>query len=311
MDKKIFENLSKPQLEEGFKKCVSNAKANFNSAEASAGIGNYGQANSLMILSAEELVKSFLFIAKLMNVSFGDIPIKEYFSSHKTKHQTAKSLYHLIKFQNEAFVETVKSFTNNISKYISLNDEGVEFNKDKFMADGILEIERQTIFKRVYADKKQVNQELSWWDNANDMKNAGLYADYRNNWKVPEMITSTEYNQSKNIVSDILSFVSIIELINFDTIGILQNIPKNVTILKNIAPNGIDCDIVTLTEVPMIDGSGIEHQVEYQDFDFLEKNLIGQVSLIDGQLDITDGKGYISVKGMKLLCNWIEENLED
>ena len=78
--------------------------------------------------------------------------------------------------------------------------------------------------------------------------------------------------------------------------------------IYNTAPNGLKTDILTLTEVPNVDGSDIELKIEFQVFEFMDKEKVGHVSLIDGIVWFTGGT--MTHTGMRLLSDWLVENIE-
>ncbi|MFA5297604.1 MAG: hypothetical protein WC389_05285 [Lutibacter sp.] len=91
---------------------------------------------------------------------------------------------------------------------------------------------------------------------------------------------------------------------------------KPITILSNIAPNGLKIDIVKIKEIPNIDNSGIEYELYFKDHDFDKEYIrFGTCDLIMGNIrfDKIDHKASylgISYNAMELLTNWINENLE-
>ncbi|MGZ2368152.1 hypothetical protein ACXR6G_00015 [Ancylomarina sp. YFZ004] len=92
---------------------------------------------------------------------------------------------------------------------------------------------------------------------------------------------------------------------------------KKLTELYNIAPNGSKVDTITLSEVPNIDNSGVEYEMIYKESeDFGEKTKFGHCELIGGRImfDKVDKDAKllgIDYKAMKLLVNWVEENIVD
>lgn len=91
---------------------------------------------------------------------------------------------------------------------------------------------------------------------------------------------------------------------------------KPVTILSNIAPNGMKIDIVKIKEVPNPDNSGIEYELYYRGNEFEKKEIrFGSCDLILGNIrfDKVDNKAsYLGIThdAMLLLTSWINENLE-
>ncbi|UBM61304.1 hypothetical protein LA303_07690 [Candidatus Sulfidibacterium hydrothermale] len=92
---------------------------------------------------------------------------------------------------------------------------------------------------------------------------------------------------------------------------------KQITELYNIAPNGLKVDMVTLREVPNIDNSGVKYELTYKDCeDYGDKMKFGHCELVGGRImfDKIDKNAQIlgiDYKAIKLLVNWIEENIED
>ena len=84
--------------------------------------------------------------------------------------------------------------------------------------------------------------------------------------------------------------------------------------LHDVAPNGLRTNIITLTEVPNADKSGVKYLIEYQEYDMEGKFKVGRCDLTLGgawfqEYDKSHYSG-VSYKGLKLLAKWIEENLE-
>lgn len=88
------------------------------------------------------------------------------------------------------------------------------------------------------------------------------------------------------------------------------------TRLFNIAPNGLKVDVVYLTPIPNVDGSGTDYRIEYvADFTGTERVCIGHCDLIMGNLRFDnvgeDAKWLgVSHKAVQLLVDWIDRNME-
>jgi hypothetical protein len=84
--------------------------------------------------------------------------------------------------------------------------------------------------------------------------------------------------------------------------------------LNNVTPNGSEADIINLKEIPSSGKYGSEFKIYYQRLYFMEKYFFGKVCLIDGMITFYDEKGNeiseMSHKGIKLLYDWIEKNME-
>lgn len=83
--------------------------------------------------------------------------------------------------------------------------------------------------------------------------------------------------------------------------------------LFNIAPNGMKTEYLILTKFLNIDGSDFDYKVEYIDtFEENHTTLVGTFSLNLGYIVFAETKGIgIPAGAIKLLTQWIEDNLED
>ena len=78
--------------------------------------------------------------------------------------------------------------------------------------------------------------------------------------------------------------------------------------LHNTAPNGMEIDIITLTEVPNADNSAVEWEIKFKQLDILNEELIGWWNPDDVLGVRFAGDSYLSSGGLKLLAKWIDEN---
>jgi hypothetical protein len=86
------------------------------------------------------------------------------------------------------------------------------------------------------------------------------------------------------------------------------NNEKKIIKLHNTAPNGMEIDIITLTEVPNADGSGIDWEITFKQMDFLDEELIGWCHPDDVRGVRFAGNSNLSSGGLKLLAKWLDEN---
>jgi AbiV family abortive infection protein len=170
-----FNNFSKEKLIEGLELSYENADNLFKAAqELSVKDGMVSFAISLIILSAEEALKTIAFLFKLFNYDKGDIiDVKSLFSSHLYKHDILETVFSTI----------VKNYDKNINLMIRLMeeiplDESYKLNFNKTFKD---EYQRRKKFL------KSKNEILFWWENANNQKMEGFYLDYKNDkWIRPK-----------------------------------------------------------------------------------------------------------------------------
>ncbi|MBN2484636.1 MAG: hypothetical protein JXB34_01550 [Bacteroidales bacterium] len=92
---------------------------------------------------------------------------------------------------------------------------------------------------------------------------------------------------------------------------------KKHTELFNIAPNGLKIDIISLKEVPNIDNSGVDYEITFnENEDYGKPFVFGHCDLISGKIRFDkfdkDAKIFgVDFSAMRLLVNWIEENIEE
>lgn len=86
--------------------------------------------------------------------------------------------------------------------------------------------------------------------------------------------------------------------------------------LFNVAPNGLEVDLIYLTPIPNIDNSGTDYHIGYEDDCNGQRISIGHCDLTSGNIRFdsvdTDAK-YLGVNYLvlKLLVEWIQRNIDD
>ena len=179
-----YYQIAKLEIFKGIELCRVNAKSQFNSA-LKLETDNYGLANSLMILSAEECIKCFVLLGVYLNVQV-PFEISPIFSRHPAKHVRGKEL--------NGFVKTLSLL---LGSFASKKGERIK---------SILGL----VFEMFGG-----SDEIEWWDNANTEKNKGLYVDFRNEqFHSPLEFTLTTYKTSKEIVSRFVRLTDKIESLN-------------------------------------------------------------------------------------------------
>jgi len=152
------------------------------SAKIIANSKNYGLATSLLILSSEEVIKAILVLLHSNDCMVYELKeSKEFFKFHKIRHKIAQ----LIEV-NETILEIKKDWAKS--------------SKTFFIIKSILQL--TTKKHPILESNKRVNKLTSF----NDLKNIGLYVDFRNDIVTPEMITKNEYNEVDEIVFRIINF---------------------------------------------------------------------------------------------------------
>lgn len=155
----------------GFSLCRTNARNLFSGADA-VSADNPGLANSLAILSAEECVKCFVLFAICSDVQVPFL-IKPIFSKHWDKHVTGKELHNFVRIMSHFFGLSSSKRSDKVRSLLGLTGE---------------------LFGMTKSD------ELTWWDSVNEMKNNGLYVDYRQGkFCTPATISAETFTESKGL----------------------------------------------------------------------------------------------------------------
>jgi AbiV family abortive infection protein len=191
-----FNKIPKEDLLIAAKETEKNARSLFNVAQNTASSKGFGIANSLMILAAEECVKSAILTAGYFNVEL-PFDIKPFFSDHKTKHSQAAEIQPAVNFIwgiRDAYVKALKNRKSNYGAFFEIAFVNV-----------IALIVSQI-------SSKPVGDFSAWWKTANIQKNDGFYVGYYNGkWNFPSGITNEIYTQTLTIVQP---FVECLQIIN-------------------------------------------------------------------------------------------------
>jgi AbiV family abortive infection protein len=155
---------------------MTNSIKHYNIAILLAEHSEYGNARAHLILSAEEAIKSFILFLDSYDLELRKIKeVKKLFFTHRSRHNTIKNfiscfiaLKPLIPKKND-----VKNKKLPISKMISIQN---------------LLILGSSIYKGI--------KNYQWWETAEEMKQRGFYADYKNGILLPSDVTKEEYNIS-------------------------------------------------------------------------------------------------------------------
>lgn len=218
---KKFNNLSKREIPEVCNSLLENSKVLLKSAELLSQQGNLGVATSLTILGGEELIKAaFLYFH---GIGFQFIKIEEFnkvFTSHVPKHQAAQ-VSELLRFF-DAFVNIDES---------SMEKGGIK-TKDKIHRIVL------TFLKKVIAFIEPISKmsnNIEWWQNADNLKNRGLYVDYRDELLLPSQVTSSDYEKAVNIITDLSNRFDKIKLfLDLMSKKNLDELVKQVNLMQNM-----------------------------------------------------------------------------
>jgi AbiV family abortive infection protein len=200
-------SISKENLIVGIKETYKNAYELYTSGIRLSFEQRYGVANSLLILSVEECIKCLVLVAIFCNVQLPpEIDINRLLASHKNKHREGKKM--------QSYIKAIYRIKDAIS--IFLNNEKSPFHK-------LVGVALVSVLATIESKFGSENQN-SWWDDADNLKQKGFYVDFCNHkWNLPSAIDQTTYRETLNIVKpfvESLSNVNHIEIIDWKTVDL-------------------------------------------------------------------------------------------
>lgn len=189
-----FRSCSKEVLLEGAKISFANAQSHFRVAESAASIEEFGIANSLLILSVEECVKSMILTAGFLGIDI-QFDVSPFFKDHKTKHGQAAEIQPLL---NEVW---------------KLKDIFIDFLKNKrSVFDTVIGLTLTWVFTSIGLKDKPLKDFTEWWRHANDQKNNGFYVGYNGTtWQAPVTIGKNIFDETMSLARP---FVECMEVVN-------------------------------------------------------------------------------------------------
>lgn len=197
----------------GAKLVMENAERHYRCANHLHEICEFGMAQSHLVLSLEEAIKSVFLYFKGLGIPIRQNILSDLLKKHKPRLEIGGGSYFLIGL----VVWVVSSLTTAMEDAKGKTDRERKLIRKKTMKRIIDELNKSaesesndTEFNRV------VLPALIWWKAANEKKKAGFYADFQNgNWYSPNMISKEDYLQSveiaNNVIRNIRVFYEIIE----------------------------------------------------------------------------------------------------
>lgn len=207
---------------EGFKLALENAKRLFNAAEILESKREFAIANSLLILSSEEGIKSISILNRWIFPESGAVDFNLMFQDHKHKINILRSLIvfaRMGRMMMELFYFPVYHALKNNSADAS------KVRSDSF--------EKLLEWFRIEAKGKQTDLSIEnkWWISAKAEKENGLYVGFNardRKWHSPTSVTRKRYMKSKRYVQAFLTDLIAMEAIDFksEVFTSLYNIVK-------------------------------------------------------------------------------------
>ncbi len=187
----------------GSKYALENAKNQFAAAELIASKENYGLASSLMVLAAEEALKSLALRSYVFFPDTKGIDFKEIFSKHEYKLDLIRSLIGIKSFLQVLYQTIIEPELENnemsVGEITKIRDRGI----DKFINWAENEISSKTTTLSI---------QLEWWNQAKTLKEDGFYVRcHKQGWYSPLKIKKERFDKTKKYVNN---FIETVDLIN-------------------------------------------------------------------------------------------------
>lgn len=211
-----FVNLSPEQSKNAYHSIYKNALRKKRDALALININkSYDSANSLLVLSSEELIKSIVVFLHSEGFEVYKIKTaKKIFSDHRYRHSIAK-IFEMINGVSDSFLryEKIEKSNKEISKDVNVNTL----------------INLFFDFKESAKPLEQTTERNELIENFNDNKNKGLYTDFREELQISsEQITEETYHKTLEIIKRIFRFYKML-MIQFH-----PNAKNHPTLLKYV-----------------------------------------------------------------------------
>jgi AbiV family abortive infection protein len=203
---------NKEKLSEGAIYCFEMCRRHLTASMVLAEKKEYSIANSLLILCAEEALKSFILFSYARGMKFEGLDLKHFFSDHKPRHDFIKKVFLTIQGLN-----TLGRVQDKHLDYIKKGKElkigfigNVDVKKIGFdISNCFSPNEIDKFFNEFYKtyDKNESKKMLDWWKNADQQKKEGFYVDYKSGfWETPSL-KKNDYEITEKYVYEILQSI--------------------------------------------------------------------------------------------------------
>lgn len=161
---------------------------------------SFSSANSLLVLSSEEVIKALLVLLHSEGYKVYKISdASKFFHNHEIRHQLAKLIE-----MTAGIIESAQKYENRAHvKLFKIKNEFWDT-----IINGSIEVIRATV------PLLESSSRIKDLENFNDNKNNGLYVGYKDQLIVPqEKVTETEYRKTKEIVERIFKVYKILTIL--------------------------------------------------------------------------------------------------
>lgn len=209
MSTKNYIITDKKLLKKGGNECLKSALNHLEAAKLLSEKEMFGLACSHLVLAAEEASKAYILLARVIMGNKKKKNFKDYFTKHKVKQDFLQGFSVFVKLIDTMYQDLFKwQFELEPDDLTDEELERVNTEQEERVKNHIEWLKAQM------EDKSDLDNLSTWWQHANQLKNTGFYVDYNNaNWQSPQEITSTEYDESFEIVNIILDKVNAFSLL--------------------------------------------------------------------------------------------------
>lgn len=177
---KTFLNLTPAECQEVYPEIQKNAREFYRAANLLASNGFYSKAISLRILGAEEYIKCLCILLDGYGCNTRKIPkVKNIFSHHISRHKISRDFL------------PVWSVVKYLISFRIVNSRRKNL----------------TILAKTFLSALTASSKHDWWNEANVLKNDGLYVDYKSTIVSPSRFTSTDYESAKRYTTEMPSIL--------------------------------------------------------------------------------------------------------
>lgn len=201
------------QCESASKEAFRNAAKHRELAVLAASAAQYGSGTSLLILSSEETVKGFILFLQSKGLNLRNIKgMHLFFTDHIIKHQLATFIT-LLSGMIRPFVGLALKMRDRLhepeKEIVYTPRERALLSRNKFT------------IAREFAS---LGEMFDWWEDANMMKNKGLYVDYSTSLETPMQVTETEFASAEKLINAFESEIrEVVDYLNNLTAEMLES----------------------------------------------------------------------------------------
>jgi len=186
----------------GAKLAIENAEHHYQCAIHLHDVGEFGFAQSHFVLGVEEAIKSVFLLIKGLGFPFPQGKLRSILFRHKPRHEIGGVSHVMLTF----IMWTVNLYKIGLDGAIDKTDAEIKQIRDEITQKILTDL--QIPLNSDNSDSKidqMIMPILNWWGNADEMKQKGLYVDFKyGNWSSPQQVKDEDYSRSLRIARDVI-----------------------------------------------------------------------------------------------------------